>query len=82
MEGWQDWVFTVGSIAFWFALVPMIRATHKPPKMASLQTSVVLYAYGLTFLTLGLFFSSITAIVTASLWLTLLVQKMLQDRRC
>lgn len=78
---WQDFVFTFGSVLFWTALIPMIRDKNKPPKIASLQTGSVLFVYAIAFFTLGLVLSAFTSVITAGLWITLLIQRIRSDQK-
>lgn len=72
---WQDAVLTVGSVIFILALLPSILGEDKPAAWTSLTTAAVLYVFAAVDLTLGLKFTAFTTAVTATLWVTLLIQK-------
>ena len=78
---WQDWVLTVGSAIFAFALLPSISSQHKPALSTSLMTGTVLIIFSLVYLTLSLWFAAVTTSITGGLWLTLAVQKILIIKR-
>ena len=78
---WQDWVFTTGQIIFVIALIPTIKGKGKPAFSTSLTTGLILLAFAFTQYTLELWFSSITATMTAAAWLILAFQKYQQIKR-
>jgi len=72
---WQDIVFTIGSVIFIVSLFPSILDKHnKPARITSIFTSVVLFIFAFTQITLNLFISSILTFVMAVLWLVLYFQ--------
>jgi hypothetical protein len=71
---WQDAVFTVGSVIFSVALLPMVFGRTKPARSSALSTAAILWAFSLTYLTLALVFAAVSSAVTASLWTVLTVQ--------
>ena len=71
---WQDLVFTVGGCLFTLALIPTLRSSMKPPLSTSVLTGIILFAFGLTYLTLGLQLSAISIIVNAGAWLSIAIQ--------
>lgn len=72
---WQEWVFSVGSILFAFALFPSVVGPNKPSPGTSLLTAVVLTAYVAAFWALGQAYAATTGVITATLWWTLFWQK-------
>jgi hypothetical protein len=68
LDHWQDIVFTVGSIMFTIALIPAILEKKYPPRSTCFITGVMLVLYSITDLTLGLWFSTISGIVSAIIW--------------
>lgn len=72
---WQDAVFAVGTLIFSLALLPSIKSQNKPHIYTSMMTAVTLVAFAVTYFSLDLIFACITALVNASLWLTLAFQK-------
>lgn len=73
---WQDAVLTVGSLVFMLALLPSVLGEDKPAPWTSLTTAATLYVFAGVDMTLGLTFTALTTVGTASLWATLLVQRM------
>ena len=76
---WQDYLISIVSVIFSIALIPQVMIGFKKKKKSvSIQTSFPttagLYAMSMAFLTLGLYFSALTSLITGSLWYTLLVQ--------
>jgi len=78
---WQDWVLTAGSLIFAFALIPSVFSQHKPALSTSLMTGAVLLVFSFVYLTLSLWFASITTLTTGTLWFTLAIQKIFSDKR-
>jgi hypothetical protein len=77
---WQDIVFTIGNIVFIVALVPSIMGKAKPALSTSLMTGTFMAIFALTYITLGLWFSSIATFCGAAAWLVLAAQKYRQGR--
>lgn len=76
---WQDFIFTVGSIIFAFALIPSILGPHKPALASSAMTGTVLFIFSLTYLSLNLIFSACATFITGLMWSTLAIQKYYQS---
>lgn len=74
---WQDWVITLGSLVFVFALIPSVLSKDKPALSTSLMTGTVLVIFALTYLTLSLWTGAATTFLTGVLWFTLAIQKYL-----
>jgi len=79
---WQNIVITVCMIAFSYALIPQIIKGFKAKKsLISTQTAFItsagMFILMFTYLTLNLFFSTIMAFITASLWAILLFQNII-----
>ena len=72
---WQDAVLTVGQIFFVFALIPMIRATQKPPLITSITHGLILASFGVVFASLSLWFSTIAVFLASLMWLYLSWQR-------
>lgn len=77
---WQDYVFAIGSLFFIAALIPMIRASEKPPLFSSIPTATVLAIFAVTYTTLDLWLAAITSIVSALCWFTLALQRAIRPR--
>lgn len=65
---WQDWIFTIGQLIFVIALIPTIRGKDKPAFISSFITTIILLSFGITYLTLKLWGSSIFAFLNAIAW--------------
>jgi len=77
---WQDYVIMIVSFFFVYALVPQIIFGFKKKKpLISYQTSTLnilgMSTLGIIYMTLNLPLSSILSFLTAALWLTLLIQR-------
>jgi len=77
---WQDTIITACILLFSYALIPQIYQGFKKKKglinfQTSLITSTGMYILSLTYLTLKLYFSAIVGLITGTLWLILLIQK-------
>jgi hypothetical protein len=77
----QDIVFMIGSFIFAIALIPAILHKDKPPLKTSLTTFLVLVAFNICYLTLGLYLAFTSGILTAICWLILFLQKLRQNQR-
>ncbi len=67
-----DLIFTVGGIIFAIGLLPAVLDSEtRIPLKTSLPTCLVLFVYAGTFFEMGLPFSGVTSLVTASMWLFL-----------
>jgi hypothetical protein len=78
---WQDIVITIVYVALSAALLPQIIKGFKERKghiviYSSAPTAIGLYVVAATFLTLGLVLSSIISFITATMWLILMIQKL------
>jgi hypothetical protein len=71
---WQDATLTLGALVFLIALIPTLVGDAKPSPLTSLLTGSVLLVFAATYLTLGLYFASITTAVTGTAWLVILWQ--------
>ena len=73
----QDIIFSVGSLIFIFALLPMLKMPwdQKPAVFSALTTALVLTVFGFTYATIDFKFASVTTFITAGLWYTLAWQK-------
>jgi hypothetical protein len=78
---WQDWALASASIVFIIALVPTLRdRTQKPALSTSVTTGVVLGMTAFVYLTLSLWFATVTTALSSATWLLLAVQRYLLDR--
>ena len=69
LEHWQDIVFAVGSIVFTIALVPAIIKRKYPPISTCILTGFMIGIYAATDLTLQLWLSAISSVISALLWI-------------
>lgn len=81
MHNWQDLVLAIGSIIFVIALVPSVAGKNKPALSTSLLTGTVLVVFGISYLTLTLWYAATTTFMTAVMWYILAAQKLHQSRR-
>jgi len=66
---WQDIVFTLGGFVFALLLLPILLDKNaQVPRITSIPTSITLLIFSFTYLSLGLYLSAITNILTASCW--------------
>lgn len=72
---WQDFLFMTGGVVFCLALIPALRAKHKPPICTSFMTGTVLYSFGIAYATLGLWLGFVAIVVNASMWYALMMQE-------
>ena len=72
---WQDWVITIGQYFFAITLLPTLFSRSLPPIKTSFPTSLILYSFAFTFSTLGLFHSTLSSLVVATVWLAIAIKK-------
>lgn len=65
---WQDLVLGLGGFVFAPSLVPMIIRRVRTPLATSIPTSITLYAFAITFGSLGLWLGTISTVLTAVGW--------------
>lgn len=83
---WQDAVVTVVGIIFSISLIPQVYSGFikkiGPIKYeTSVPTFLGCYVIAVVYLTLSLYFSAITSFITGTLWLILLVQRIVYRER-
>ncbi|HLC54660.1 MAG TPA: hypothetical protein VJK07_03490 [Candidatus Nanoarchaeia archaeon] len=79
---WQDIVIALANVVFIFALSQQVYHGFKLKKTTitpynSFPTFIGLYVMSLSFFTLGLYYSSLTAFLAGTLWLILYIQHFL-----
>jgi hypothetical protein len=82
---WQDIVIFVANLMFSYALLPQVIQGFKTKKgLLNLQTSLIttsgLYLSSIAFFSLNLLFSGIIASINATLWLILLIQRIIYGK--
>jgi hypothetical protein len=80
MHNIQDLILTAGSLIFALALLPSIFSKNKPALSTSLLTAVVVYIFAGVYISLNLWFTAITTLITGSCWSILALQKWLQAK--
>jgi len=78
MHRWQDIVIAIGSLVFAGALLPSIFSQNKPSEWTSALTATVLVVFTISYASLDLWYATATTALTAALWLTLAIQKIIQ----
>ena len=78
---WQDIVVTIANLLFAYSLVYQVYYGFKKKKglltlTTSLLTVIGLYAISIAFFTLALYFSAISTTINGTLWLILLIQRL------
>ena len=79
---WQDITITAVNIIFAYALIPQVYQGFKEKKgfinlQTGLLTALGMYTLAFVFFTLNLIFSTIMVIFVGTLWLSLLIQKII-----
>ena len=72
---WQDIVIAVGQWFFAITLLPTLFSSQLPPIKTSCPTGIILIVFGFTFMTLGLWNSSISSFVVGGVWLVIAVKR-------
>ena len=66
---WQEFVFVAGSAFSIFVLAPTLRdSMANVPLGTALPSAVIGIVYGVTWMTMGMYFSAAGALLTGSLW--------------
>ncbi|MEX1027637.1 MAG: hypothetical protein WD049_06480 [Candidatus Paceibacterota bacterium] len=78
---WQDIVFSLGQVLFVVALLPSVFSKDKPALSSSLMTGCILATFGITYASMGLYWSAGTAAAIAATWFVLAVQKFLMNQK-
>ena len=82
---WQDIILTIVSVLFSYALIPQAVKGFKNKNQAiTLQTSLIntigMYTVCFIYFTLNLYFSTVVSLITATLWLTLFIQRIIYKK--
>lgn len=78
---WQDWIFSVGTWIFVVALIPTIRGKQKPELSTSIVTGSILAVFVITYLSLNLWLSALSNVLTSGSWFLLAYQKYRQTKK-
>ena len=81
---WQDIVISIVVVLFSYALIPQIVYGFKNKKptitfQTAIITSLGMYIIAITYLTIDLIFSTIMCLITGTLWLLLLIQRVIYN---
>lgn len=77
---WQDLVFFAGGWVFVISLIPTLKGKQKPEVITSVTTSTILFAFTVSFATLGLWLSASSNLATAIAWAVLAYQRYRQPK--
>jgi type III secretory pathway component EscU len=72
---WQDTVIALCQLAFLPSMLPTLMGKDKPALTTCILNACIVSVIVICFVTLELWFSVITGMLTASIWATLAVQK-------
>jgi len=72
---WQDILFGAGQWVLFAALIPSLVSQHKPALATSIVTGIVLSLFGLSFLTLELYFAGLSTMAVSAGWFLLAFQR-------
>lgn len=73
---WQDWILMLGGFAFSISLLDSILSKRdKPSRITSITTFLVLIAFCICYVTLGLWLATLSTGLTSICWLVLFFQK-------
>lgn len=78
---WQDTVIAICQLAFLPAMLPTILGKDKPALSTCLMNTVIVGTITVCLATLHLWFATATGTINGLCWLTLAVQKLLQQRK-
>jgi hypothetical protein len=83
---WQDIVLSITIILAGYALIPqVIDGFRKKKGLINYQTSIIyslaIYTAAIVFITLNLYFSAVLNFIIGTLWLILLVQKIIYSKK-
>lgn len=71
VEHWQDLVFTFGTVVFTVALIPALKQKMYPPKSTCFITAAMLVLYTVTEVTMDLWLSAATTLMSTIMWFIL-----------
>jgi hypothetical protein len=79
---WQDIVISLAQIVLTASLIPQIYTGFKKRRglimlSTSIPTAIGIYVLSFCYYTLGLYFSSIIGAIMATLWLVIVLQRVL-----
>lgn len=78
---WQDTVIAICQLIFFPAMMPTVLGKDKPALSTSVLNALLVSIIAFCFFTLNLWFSVVTASLTAFLWVVLAVQKYQQIKK-
>ena len=82
---WQDIIVTIANILFSYSLIWQVYYGYKKKKaLISLQSSFLtmigLYALAVVYFSLNLIFSTITGLISGTLWLFLFIEGLIYEK--
>jgi hypothetical protein len=77
---WQDIVFTAGSWVLIIALLPTVFSKNKPTSATSFMYGTILLIFTFTYLSLALWFTTLSTGITALIWYIIGVQGFLKKK--
>lgn len=78
---WQEIVFSIGSFAFFIALLPSILSTEKPALWTSVMTAAFITLFAYAFFTLDLLYSAAGQALVALGWWILAYQAFVKRKK-
>jgi hypothetical protein len=78
---WQDYIIGIGAFIFVIALIPSIIGPNKPDIKTAIPTSIVLYSFVVSYISMGLWLAATTTAGTAIEWTILSVQQIIKLRK-
>ena len=78
---WQDAVLAISFAVFNIALIPSVLSKHKPALGTSLLTTTFLVPGLVVYISLSLWYSVAMTIINIGLWATLLVQRIMLNKK-
>jgi hypothetical protein len=77
----QDIIFAVGNVIFSLSLIPSLLSKNKPSCLTSSSTSLVLFVFCATFISLDMDFSAFMSYINGSFWAILFGQQFNKERK-
>ena len=81
VHSWQDIVLAISFAVFNIALIPSVISNHKPALGTSVLTTTFLIPGLIVYISLSLWYSVIMTIINISLWSTLLIQRVILNKK-
>ena len=72
---WQDWVLSIGGFVLLASLMPTVIGPHKPALTTSIMSATIIFIFGVTLATLGLWLTAVANVGNSIAWTVLAVQR-------